>query len=208
MPSAFVQGPTEPDPDEAHLLFGLARSIRVPGPTPWFETCNVAYPRPLLEALGGFDEDFVDSGEDTDLGLRAIDAGARHEFSERALVYHAVVAQPLDQAVRAALVRWRSTPLVVKRHPSHRRHLFARLFFNRTHASLPAFVAGLLLFRRRPLIGTALAAPYVADAYDSRNLGPRGILRQTIHVPARAIRDLAHVVGIARGAWRHRAPML
>src|SRR5918999_3952045 len=47
----FIQGRTEVDPDERHLLFALARSQAIIAPSPWHETCNIAYPRPLLERL-------------------------------------------------------------------------------------------------------------------------------------------------------------
>ena len=98
----IVQGRIEPDPGEAHLLFGLARSHRIAGPSPRFETGNIAYPRALLERLGGFDERITgaDWGEDTDLGLRAQAAGAEVVYAEDALVWHAVVTRSLRTALR------------------------------------------------------------------------------------------------------------
>ena len=46
---------------------------------PWFETCNIVYEAELLERLDGFDEAFAEAlGEDTDLGWRALAAGAGH----------------------------------------------------------------------------------------------------------------------------------
>jgi GT2 family glycosyltransferase len=202
-----IQGRTEPDPDEIHLLHGLARSVRVEGPSPWYETCNIAYPRALLEELDGFDERFTGLGEDTDLGLRAIAAGAAVRFSERALVRHAVEAQPLHAAIRSGLTKWHTTPLVYREHPGHRRHLYSGLFFNRGHATACAALAGLLVGRRRPLVGAALVAPFVAESIDRENVGPRGLVRQLIHLPARFLRELAMVAGIVRGAVRHRTPM-
>jgi GT2 family glycosyltransferase len=203
-----VQGRTEPDPDEIHLLHGLARSVRVEGPTPWYETCNIAYPRALLEELDGFDERFTGLGEDTDLGIRSVAAGATVRFSERALVHHAVEAQPLPAAIRSALTKWETTPLVYREHPEHRRHLFGGLFFNRTHAKVCAALAGLLIRRRHPVAGAALIAPFVAESIDTGNVGPRGLARQLIHLPARFLRELAMVAGIVRGAVRHRSPMV
>jgi hypothetical protein len=206
-PDVVVQGRTEPDPDEAHLLFGLARSVRVPELSPWYETCNIAYPRALLDRLGGFDERFTALGEDTDLGLRAIEAGAPIEFCEGALVHHAVEPQPLPAAIRSGWQKWETTPLVYREHPDHRRHLFAGFFFNRTHAYVCAALAGLALRRRRPVIGAVLITPFVADSIDTANLGPRGLLRQLIHLPARFLRELAMVAGIVRGAFSHHSPM-
>ncbi|MGH6885065.1 MAG: glycosyltransferase family 2 protein, partial [Geminicoccales bacterium] len=74
--TTFLQGCTEPDPDELHLTGGFARTQRVDSATGWYETCNMAYPRALLARLGGFDEAFDFGGEDTDLAYRAIEAGA------------------------------------------------------------------------------------------------------------------------------------
>ena len=77
-PGAVVQGATRPDPDEAPLLLSTAhaRTQTIDPPSRWAETCNIVYPRALLEALGGFDERLpVAAGEDTDLALRALGAG-------------------------------------------------------------------------------------------------------------------------------------
>ena len=45
-------------------------------PAAWGQTCNIVYPRALLEQLGGFDEALPVAREDTDLALRARAAGA------------------------------------------------------------------------------------------------------------------------------------
>ena len=43
-----LQGRTIPDPDESHLLHGLARTVSIDEPSEWFETCNIAYPEAFL----------------------------------------------------------------------------------------------------------------------------------------------------------------
>lgn len=208
-PRALVQGRTEPDPDERHLLHGPARSVEVVGPTPWYETCNLAVARDLLEALDGFDEAYVATGEDTDLGLRAEALGAERRYADAALVWHAVMPQPLPDAVRQGWRRWESTPLVYKRHPAHRRHLYGRVFFNRTHAALAALAVGSLLFgRRRPALTAASAIPFVLDGIHFRYLSPRGIVRQTLHFPARLLVEAAETAGMVRGAIRHRTMLI
>ncbi|MGB1585430.1 MAG: glycosyltransferase [Thermoplasmatota archaeon] len=53
--------------------------------TTW-PSCNLAYPRGLFEAIGGFDERFV-TAEDIDLNFRAVDAGARIQHVRAAIVY-------------------------------------------------------------------------------------------------------------------------
>ena len=87
----FLFGRTEPDPDEGHLLYGIARTIHVIGPDRWFRTCNIAYPRDLLERLEGFDESLAFHCEDTDLGLRALAAGAEGVFCDEALVWLSLI---------------------------------------------------------------------------------------------------------------------
>jgi glycosyltransferase involved in cell wall biosynthesis len=202
-----VQGRTDPDPDEEHLLHGLARSIKVRQGDPWYPTCNIAYPRALLEELDGFDEEFVASGEDTDLALRALERGARVEFCDEAVVWHAVLPQPLNRAVADGWQRWESTPLIFKRHPQHRAHLFGRVFYNRSHAALALLALAAPFARRRPRLSLVGAGPFAIEGLDTSNLGPRGLVRQALHSPARLLREGALTAGLLRGAVRHGTPV-
>ncbi len=149
-PTTCSRAAPRPIPTEVHLLHGRARSIDIDAVDAWFPTCNIAFPRALLERLGGFDEDFPTAwGEDTDLGLRAIEAGGTVFYVPEALSYHAVNARTLRQALREA---WRrdSLPMVFARHPRQRRALFLDTFVRRTHANFLLALAGLLIVRRRP----------------------------------------------------------
>jgi glycosyltransferase involved in cell wall biosynthesis len=202
----LIQGRTEVDPDERHLLFGLARSQTITAPSAWYETCNIAYPRRLLERLGGFDESYSFGGEDTDLGLRALAAGARVRFAPEALVWHAVLSSSLYGTVRA-VGRWQTLPLVLSRHPEQRRHLFLGLFRNRSHFGVLLAALGLLGLRRRRRLALVAAAPYVAMNIDPGNLRPRGLARQALHLPARALVDAAETASLIRNAIRHRTPI-
>ncbi|MFL5871450.1 MAG: glycosyltransferase family 2 protein [Solirubrobacterales bacterium] len=204
----FVCGATSPDPDERHLLHGLARSQTVEELGPWYQTCNVAYPRPLLEQLGGFDERFVASGEDTDLALRALEAGAPAGFASDAVVWHAVLPQPPWEAVGSGWQRWWTTPLLYRRHPAHRRHLWAGLFFARRHAWLVPLAGGLVVARRHRWWATAAAAPYALDFLDPAGRGPRATVRAAIHLPLRAVADASIAAGLIRGSLRYRSPVI
>jgi GT2 family glycosyltransferase len=166
----------------------------------------MAYPRALLEGLGGFDEDYWFGGEDTDLALRAIASGARREFVPEALVWHAVLASPPLRTARRA-GRWRTQPLVIARHPEQRRHLFLGLFRNRSHFAITLAVLGSTTLRNRPRVAAAATLPYLAMNVDYRNLRPRGLVRQALHLPARALVDLAETAALIRNAIRHRTPM-
>jgi glycosyltransferase involved in cell wall biosynthesis len=205
-PGRFLQGETFPDPDEEHLLHGLARSQRVAAPSEWYQCCNMAYPRILLERLGGFDEEFYFGGEDTDLGARAEAAGAEPSWVPRAKVRHAVLSRTLLQAAREAW-RWPSLPLVLSRHPHYRRSIYGGVFWNEFHAKLVLAGLGLVVARRSPVLGAVAVAPYLASRVrltgDARRLA-----RQLAGVPPRAIVDALEVASTARAAVAMREPVV
>jgi GT2 family glycosyltransferase len=209
-PGAVVQGATRPDPDEEALAHASphARSQHVEPPTPFGQTCNIAYPRALLEELGGFDESFpLAAGEDTDLLVRARAAGAPLVAAPSALTYHAVYAGSLRASMREAW-RWQHVALVVKRHPQLREHLVARLFWKPPHAWLPLAVGGAAVARRRPLLGALLALPWALATRPRYGRSPRGIARAAAELPQRALVDGAEMAAMARGAARYRTPLL
>ena len=201
-PDAVVQGRTEPEPEERHLSFGLARTQEITGPSDWYETCNLAYPRPLLERLDGFDETFTGWGfEDTDLGLRARAAGARLLYRESALVWHAVHLRHLRRSL--ALAREPGlVALLLARHPEQRRALYRGVFWQRSHALVSLAAAGLLT-RRLPL-ALAAAWPYVAEHLRAYDRSPRGAAGGLLDLPVRAAADAVETAVTVRGALRHR----
>src|SRR5439155_24140943 len=117
---AVVQGRVEPLPGERDRIGPFARTLWVREAGPFYQTANILYPRALLERLGGFDEAYpFPAGEDTDLGWRAVEAGARVVFAPDALVWHAVHEPGWRGLVRDAR-RWGSAVRIVKRHPGLR----------------------------------------------------------------------------------------
>ncbi len=212
-PEAILQGRTEPDPEERHLLTGLARSIEVTSPSAWFETCNIAYPRALLESVDGFDEGFDECwGEDTDLGLRSARRGARLVYLDRALAWHAVVGRSLPAAVAQARRReWQAA--LIARHPELRSELRWRVAANETHLTLPLMLAGLAAVqRRRRVLGAAMCAPYLARATASHlaqaPLSLRSLARLAVHIPPATIVGIAEITATVRGAIRHRTLLI
>lgn len=199
-PDAIVQGRTEPRPDELHRTGPFSRTIEVTALDHAFQTTNIAYPRELLERVGGFDVVAYAGavgGEDTDLAWRAIEAGARAVFCERALVYHAVnVLGPLGLLRVAA--RW-TAALPYARHATiRRRHFVAGLFRKPTHLWLAVALAGALLPGRLRLLAPALAVPYL------RALRARGILQGggLALAPYFLLHDLVEVWATVRGGAR------
>ncbi len=207
-PDDIVQGRTEPDPDELGLLHGLARTQRIEGPSPWFQTCNVAYPRALLERLEGFDESFASLGEDADLGLRATDAGARVVYAEDALVHHGVIPRSLPRALSEALRR-NTMPRLLARHPAARGDLYAGVFWRPRHAKLILGIAGAALARRTHGASLVLALPYVREAgVPGGALGAGSIAHATLTLGSRAVVDLAEVLAAARASAGERCLVL
>ena len=78
-------------------------------PSPYFEGCNLAFPRAVLERTGGFDETYHFGGEDTAAGWSAIEGGGEWVFDETCVVEHDVTQRPLKWHLMMA---WREGNLV------------------------------------------------------------------------------------------------
>lgn len=208
-PGAIVQGRTVPDPDEAGLIHVCphARTQRIEPPSPWAETCNIAYPREVLEREGGFhEEEPLVAGEDTDLALRAQRSGTPLVGAPEAVTYHGVDAVSLLQRVRSSS-RWMQLPYVARRNPEFRRACTLRYFWTPTHLASTLAVAGLLLSLRHRSFGL-LVLPWLRLAWPSYGPGPRGRLRALSELPGHAAIDLAELVALARGSARYRSLLL
>ena len=171
------------------------------GPSPWHQTCNMAYPRALLERLAGFDERFFFGGEDTDLGLRAREAGAGLAYVPEAVVWHAVHNRPLPQAVAAAW-RWDFLPLLVSRHPSLRGALYGHVFWKEAHAKLVLAGVGTAAVARHRLAALA-AAPYLSMRL-GRPRTPRALARALLDLPIHLLIDGTEVATTLHAAVRER----
>jgi GT2 family glycosyltransferase len=209
-PETIVQGRTEPDPEERGALRGYARSMTVPGYDPWSATCNIAYPRPLLERVDGFDERFPGAwGEDTDLALRAIEAGARQVFVADALVWHAVHSRNLAGALRESVGR-SNIHRVIARHPAQRAALYRGVFASRSHAFLLLSLLGVIVARRHPLLRVLALAPFYYAYFDREaDWTPTLVARWTLFsVPKRSVVDVTEVVAMAISSARFRTLVL
>jgi GT2 family glycosyltransferase len=182
-PDAIVQGRTEPDPLSASRG-AFSRTVTVETLGPQYQTCNILYPRALLERLGGFDETvgLPVAGEDTELAWRAFDAGAEAVFAAGATVFHAVYELGFAGALRDA-ARWSEAARVFALHPRAREMLSRGVFWNGWHYCLIRSAVALALPRpvRRALLThhalqlgararAAGAGPWVAPlllAYDA-----------------------------------------
>ncbi len=203
-PNTILAGPTTPIPDEAARIGPFARTRDLPVADEWFASCNIAYPRELLDQLEGFDERFAEAlGEDTDLGWRARELGAELHFVPAAAVHHAVDEIGAGAALREALLG-ADAVYAFRRHPELRRRTL-RFGFIRNPA-LPRLllaVVGLLAGRRRGW-ARALALPY-ALSVARRCAGPGA---SPAHAPFFVAYDALALTTSLRGSARHRTLVL
>lgn len=201
-PGSFVQGPTEPIPDEYHDYGPFSHTMLVTACGPGFETCNIFYPRDLLERLGGFDATSYSGpgGEDTDMGWKAIEElGVDPVWEPRALMHHAVTKLgPVGKLRMAA--RWHESMLPFRRYRSLRKHRYAGIFWNETHLWLFQAALALVLPKRLWWLRTWLATPYVVRLTNRRS-GP-------LLSPYLVLHDMVEVVAVVRGAIRYRVLVL
>ena len=206
--SRIVQGRTEPE--EPDRVRPSSRTMEIGGTTGFFETCNIAYPRAMLREIGGFDEGFKRAcGEDVDLGLRAVDAGAEVVFAPGALVRHAVFQPSLASMLRHARI-WSDAVKALRLHPQLRGALVAGVFWKPSHPRLlVAAVALAIGARRRSILAVALGlAPYIRHynrLYARSGESSSETLRK---LPTHAIVDAVEVATLVEGSLRHRTLML
>jgi glycosyltransferase involved in cell wall biosynthesis len=208
-PGALVQGATSPRPDQLHLLGPFSRTQEVREGDPWYQTCNVLYPRELLERLGGFDAEAYPGfgGEDTDLAWRAIESGAPTAFEPAARIFHAVrVLGPVGTLRHAA--SWTQAVRAFADHPGLRRaHATHGVFWKLSHYLLLRSLALLVLAARRPAFlvpAIWLSLPYVRLLRERARAQRGGPLL----APFLVLVDLVETAAVARGAARYRTLML
>lgn len=197
-PGVVVQGRVAPRPEEAHRVGPFARTVIVEAQGPFFHTANILYPRAVLEAVGGFDESYDRvAGEDTDLGWRAVEAGASVRFAPDALVWHAVTELGWRDLARDS-ARWGSAVRLVGRHPGLRAHFHHRIFWKRSHEALVLALVGVVL--RRPW----LALPWLLTHRGEH----RSHLAHARSLPGHLLVDAAELVALAQGSARARTLLL
>jgi GT2 family glycosyltransferase len=201
-PGAIVQGVTVPDPDEADRSGVFSHTVRIERLGPQYETCNILYPRALLDALGGFDESFGlrPAGEDTDLAWRAIESGAPTAYAPLAQVFHAVSEiGPLGR-LRVAN-RWNRALQVYQRHPGAREGVFTkRIFWKPWHYTLLRAALALALPHRLRHLRVFLIGPYV----ESLLLRCEYEHGRAWHAPFYFVEDLVEINAALRASLRYR----
>jgi glycosyltransferase involved in cell wall biosynthesis len=184
---AVLVGRTMPDPEDGPETSVLDRTIRIEECDGGFLTCNIVYPRAVLEALGGFDTTFRKPfGEDTDLGQRAMAGGARADYVESALVYHAVHRPNLSQTIQE---RRRLPELVrlAKMYPQLRRQLWSGAFISGYHERLFQALVGASLAPAVPVATALLGRPQAnGERRSAVRMAALGVLLLPVTVAALA----------------------
>jgi glycosyltransferase involved in cell wall biosynthesis len=207
-PGAIVQGRTDPREADLERLGALrrpfTRTLEIPAPDPHLQTCNVFYPREVLERVGGLDTvGFARyAGDDADLAWRAIDAGAEATFAPDARVEHAYLyLGPLGKLRYAAGWDFK----VYARHPGLRRAYFTRRFFWKgSHYLLVRALVASVLPRHWRLARAWLALPYAVHLVERGRVEGGGMLL----APYYLLNDLIELGAALRSTARYRLPML
>lgn len=201
-PGSIVQGRTNPIPAEEHLVGPFTRTLRVNDLGPYYQTCNIFYPRTLLERLGGFDAaSFTLRGEDCDLAWRAIAVGANTTFASNAKAFHAVTRVGPIGRLRIAWL-WCEAVQLFRRHPELRKeHLRYRVFWAGSHYLLLRAILAYALRRRLPAPVVAwLGRPYLGYVLERGRHEHAGILL----APFWLVHDLVEMAAMLRGSARYR----
>lgn len=199
-PNSILQGPVGVDAGCSKAPGPFSRVVVVTGPGMPFQTVNIAYPRALLQRLGGFDIDrFRWAGEDSDLALRAIASGADFVWVPGARGTHAVLRLGPFGKLRAAL-RWTEVPGLFARHPAARKTLRFGVFWRKSHYLLVRALAALLVPRRLWPLRRWLAGAYFEDLFYRGRTEGGGILV----APYFVLHDLVETGALVVGSVRSR----
>jgi glycosyltransferase involved in cell wall biosynthesis len=205
----MLRGPVCPA-DVAHGPWD--RSIDVAGPTPWFETSNIAMPRSEFIAVGGFPVEELLPGRRAGRG-----------FGEDVLLGHSVADRIGQQWVPNAIVRhrwlagtfgshlsgqWRVVgfPLLVRRIPALRRALFARFFLSSRSATFDLAVAAAAVGGSVSLWALVGLLPWVVVAWPHARRRGRG--RAPLRLAQLAIADAVTLAALLDGSVRARRLVL
>lgn len=209
-----VQGRTEAWTADGAGAGTWARTVWVLRPTWLFETCNIAYRRSDLLAVGGFPRRGDAPvgphgrivGEDAIAGWRVVENGSDLVFEPEALVHHR--HHPASYIQWLAEQRGRgSFPALVARSPIGRRALWRGYFLApRTaafDAALVGLAAGVCMRRPRWLV---LALPWIGLALEeARSRGGRPVPIRLLQL---AGGDLVGAASLAVESIRSRSPVL
>lgn len=210
-----VQGAVAPDPAGEPTMGPWDHTKRIRRPTPFFETCNVAYRRPAFDRAGGFDEDDPllhppsgrAFGEDACLAWAVQETGGAAAFAPQALVHHRCVASTYERWL-ADQRELAGFPGLARRSPLVARWLHRGVFLNKRSEEFDLAVLGVVVAAatRRPVVAL-VALPWLRRRWrDVRGLAPDGSRLALLGRLAGS--DAVALAAMARGSIRHRRLVL
>ena len=208
-----VQGRTEPGPPGT-ATGAWDRTIRIAGPTPLFETCNIAYRRDAFERAGGFDEDSPISaraggrafGEDVLLGAAVVASGGQHGFAHEAVVHHRFLPGSYADRIRA-MQDLAGFPALAGHSPVLRDAFTARWFLSPQTAAFDLAVVSVAAPRVRRHPQHALGAlPWIRRTWPATK--EHGGRPGAVRLAQLAVVDAAGAAALLRGSFRHRRLVL
>jgi GT2 family glycosyltransferase len=208
-----VQGRTVPNPDHYEKRGPFSHTLKMTYEMGYYETCNMAYRRDVLERVGGFDEGFrFPWGEDMDLAWRAKYDGASSTFVHDAVVRHEISSSDWCRYMRS-LRRREGVVLAFQKHPELRWELNEGKFFQPQHvAALGATAAGIVALTN-PAKPASLALALAAGGWYARacrhsHYKPSRKLCWFGVVPMAFIADMYELYVFARASVRYRTAVL
>ena len=196
-----AQGRVDPDPSTRAQMGPFDHTISVHGPTPFFETANVAYRRDAFDAVGGFRERGGRAfGEDALLGAAVLARGGKHVYVDVAVVHHRCIGRTFKQHLAdQRQLRWfPSLPRVQSG------------FLNRTTARFDLAVVGVVLaLRWRVALALALTLPWLARRLRaSRGYTGNDWSRVPRILAKYAVSDAVAAASLVEGSVRYRRVLL
>lgn len=172
----------------------------------WGATANFVAHRSDLEAVGGFDEGFLNvAGEDTDLLFRILETGVDFAYLDDAVVYH-----PVEQAGPRGLIRdgqrWVDIPAIFAKHPQARDLLHRRLFWKVSHERLILALLGLAGIRLSPK-AVLLILPWLHERTCRAPIAET-VAERVVTLPAALVLDMSELIVMLRGSVKHKAVVL
>ncbi len=206
-------GRTRPPEDQMHLIGPFSSYLDLEHNRS-FSTCNIAYRRAVLEQTDGFDEvNFrFPNGEDTDLGLRAVNAGWRDHYVPDAIIWH-------DVGPSTFAAHWHRIPrldglvALVKLHPEAREIMQCGYFLRSVDKAVFIGWAALLSLLLRPRwastrLFAAIAAVLYVWQYRKWHYKARSTTELLTSIPRGFVADSWATMVMIRSSARYRTLLL
>lgn len=212
-----VQGQVQADPATRDTAGPWDHVKWITAPTPFFETCNVAYRLSSFHKVGGFDEDDPLTaqfggrafGEDALVAWRMVEAGAQQSFWPDALVYHRVIPAGFAHWLRDQrnLVGF---PGLGARSPLVAEWFWHRYFLTKETARFDLAVAGVAgaVCARRPWLALAAIPWAAARLPHARRLAGADRRQTPLRLAQLTVGDVVSLISLVEGTVRHRRLLL